>query len=76
MGVRSLGELATEAMSDDPSTALRAIRQMHVELSRLEAVAVRRARTAGSPWAAIAEHLGVTRQAVHRKHGGSRFSRD
>ncbi|MBM9466420.1 helix-turn-helix domain-containing protein [Nakamurella sp. YIM 132084] len=63
-------------MSDDPVTALRAIRLIHVELSRLEAVAVRRARTAGLPWAGIADALGVTRQAVHRKHGGSRFSRD
>lgn len=42
-------------------------------MERLEAVQVRRARTRGLTWEQIAEALGVTRQAVHRKHGGRRL---
>ncbi|MFC0673346.1 hypothetical protein [Brachybacterium hainanense] len=45
------------------------------ELEQEQTVLVRRARTAGAPWAAIAAALGVSRQAVHKKYGGSRFSR-
>ena len=39
------------------------------EVERQEAVLVRRARNRGASWAAIATVLGVTRQAVHKKHG-------
>jgi DNA-binding XRE family transcriptional regulator len=33
---------------------------------------VRRARNRGLTWAAIAGALGVSKQAVHQKHGGGR----
>ncbi|MFC6259019.1 helix-turn-helix domain-containing protein, partial [Kocuria oceani] len=33
-------------------------------------------RARGASWAQIAAALGVSRQAVHRKYGGSRFERD
>lgn len=39
------------------------------ELEREESALVRRARMEGCAWAAIATAIGVTRQAVHKKHG-------
>lgn len=56
--------LLAQADGADPVAALR------VELERREAVLVRRARVRGASWAAIASVLGVSRQALHRKHGG------
>lgn len=70
-----LQELIHATVSDDPLVALRAIPALQQEISGVEAIAVRRARIAGLSWAQIAEALGVSRQAVHHKHGGSRFSR-
>lgn len=39
------------------------------EIEREESELVRRARMEGFPWQAIADALGVSRQAVHKKHG-------
>lgn len=61
--------LAGDAGSDDPITALGAIKRMRGELDRLESVAVRRARNTNASWQLIAIALGVTRQAVHKKYG-------
>lgn len=36
----------------------------------MEAVQVRRARVAGLAWSMIADAIGVTKQAVHKKYGG------
>ncbi|MFC5272884.1 helix-turn-helix domain-containing protein [Brachybacterium sacelli] len=49
--------------------------ELHGEVNRAEAVVVRRARMSGASWAQIARVLGVSRQAVHKKYGGTRFSR-
>lgn len=64
-----LRTLAGEADSDDPYAALRAIVRMRTELDRKETIAVRRARNAGYSWHTIALALGVSKQAVHKKHG-------
>ncbi|MGV3714101.1 hypothetical protein [Pseudolysinimonas sp.] len=64
-----LRTLAGEADSDDPYAALRAIVRLRTELDRAEAIAVRRARNAGYSWHTIALSLGVSKQAVHKKHG-------
>ncbi|MHA7132877.1 helix-turn-helix domain-containing protein [Oerskovia turbata] len=68
--------LIHNAEDDDPLRALAALRDLRHEADRREALVVRRARSRGISWAAIATILGVSRQAVHKKYGGSRFGRD
>ena len=52
----------------EPAQALRAIAALRGCLDALEAEHVDAALEAGSSWRVIAEALGVTRQAAHRKH--------
>jgi DNA-directed RNA polymerase specialized sigma24 family protein len=60
----------TQAAADaDPRTGLRAVRALRRLVEHLEETQVRRARTQGWSWQEIAEVLGVSRQAVHKKHG-------
>ncbi|MGW0523269.1 hypothetical protein [Crossiella sp. NPDC003009] len=54
---------------DDPIEGLAAAAELRRELERLEAVLVRRARVAGRTWTEVAAALGVSKQAVHKKHG-------
>jgi hypothetical protein len=54
---------------DDPLLALHATTALRREIERLEAVQVRRARVAGLAWAQIADAIGVSKQAVHKKYG-------
>lgn len=56
------------ATSDDPGTGLRAVRSLRVLAERLETLQVARARELGWSWQEIADALGVTRQAAHKKH--------
>lgn len=63
-------ELLTQVDGAEPLAALRAVAATRSELERREAVLVRRARVRGASWSAIAVVLGVSRQAVHKKHGG------
>ena len=65
-------QVATAASSKDPSVGLRAVRSLRVLVERLEALQVRNARDSGWTWEQIAQVLGVTRQAVHKKHAGGR----
>jgi len=62
-------QLATAAGDQDPRVGLRAVAALRKLLERLEAVQVRNARVNGWSWQEIANELGVTRQAVHKKHG-------
>lgn len=71
----TLSALASRADDDDPLGALAALAALRGEVDRREALVVRRARVRGISWAAIATILGVSRQAVHHKYGGSRFGR-
>ncbi|MCP3803730.1 hypothetical protein NLX83_31105 [Allokutzneria sp. A3M-2-11 16] len=75
MEVDRLATLVGQAGDDDPLKALHAAAEIRHEAERIEAVQVRRARTRGVPWALIAEALGVSKQAVHKKYGGSRFTK-
>jgi DNA-directed RNA polymerase specialized sigma24 family protein len=62
-------ELASAAGDRDPRVGLRAVAALRTLLERLESVQVRSARVAGWSWQEIAAELGVSRQAVHKKHG-------
>ena len=62
-------QLARATGDDDPRTALAAARELRRTADRTEAAVVRRARNQGLAWAEIAEQLGVSRQAVHKKYG-------
>ncbi|WP_424211824.1 helix-turn-helix domain-containing protein [Streptomyces sp. BI20] len=62
-------DLAERAGDHDPRVGLRAVAALRRLLERLEAVQVRSARAQGWSWQDIATELGVTRQAVHKKHG-------
>ena len=65
-------DVATAAAADDPATGLRAIRALRELADRLEALQVANARSRGWSWQQIAEALGVTRQAAHKKHARGR----
>ncbi len=65
-------QVATAAGSTDPSVGLRAVRSLRVLVERLETLQVQKARDLGWTWEQIAQVLGVTRQAVHKKHAGGR----
>jgi DNA-directed RNA polymerase specialized sigma24 family protein len=62
-------DLPAAAADADPRTGLRAVRALRRLLEQLEESQVRRAREQGWSWAEIADVLGVSRQAVHKKHG-------
>jgi len=52
----------------DPADALAAVAALRRLADRLEDSAVESAMRAGWGWPQVAEALGVTRQAVHKKH--------
>ncbi len=64
--------LASELSSKDPAVGLRAIASLRVLLQSLEQLQVDNARAQGWSWQQIAAALGVSRQAVHEKHGRGR----
>ncbi len=57
------------AADGDPLPELRRLQTLRAELARAEAEQVRRARALGFSWVAIADALGVSRQAAHKKYG-------
>jgi DNA-directed RNA polymerase specialized sigma24 family protein len=57
------------AAGDDPAAGMRAVRALRDLADRLEVLQVERARGLGWSWQEIADALGVTRQAVHKKYG-------
>jgi biotin operon repressor len=52
----------------DPADALAAVVALRRLADQLEDAAVEQAMRAGWSWPQVAEALGVTRQAVHKKH--------
>jgi predicted transcriptional regulator len=65
-------QVATAASSQDPTVGLTAVRSLRVLVERLEALQVQNARDLGWTWEGIAQLLGVTRQAVHKKYASGR----
>ncbi len=70
MDAQRLTELAASTADDEPLVGLAAVAQLRAEMERIEAVLVRRARNNGATWPQIAAVMGVSKQAVHKKHGG------
>lgn len=60
--------LVDSAADEDPAVGLRAVRSLRELADRLETLQVARARELGWSWQDVAEALGVSRQAVHKKH--------
>ena len=65
-------QLADATASKDPAVGLAAVASLRALLESLEALQVDNARAHGWSWQQIAEALGVSKQAVHKKHGGGR----
>jgi DNA-directed RNA polymerase specialized sigma24 family protein len=65
-------QVASAASSRDPAVGLTAVRALRTLVERLEALQVDNARDQGWTWEQIAQLLGVTRQAVHKKYARGR----
>ena len=65
-------DLAVRVGSKDPYEGLRAVAALRTLLERVERIQVQSARDRGLSWQEIAEQLGVSKQAVHQKHGRRR----
>jgi hypothetical protein len=65
-------DVTTAATADDPATGLRAVRALRELAERLEVLQVANARDRGWSWQQIADALGVSRQAAHKKHAHGR----
>jgi hypothetical protein len=65
-------ELADATTSKDPAVGLAAVASLRTLLESLESLQVSNARDQGWSWQQIAGALGVSKQAVHKKHGGGR----
>jgi len=59
---------ATAADTSDPRAGLRAVASLRVLADSLELRQVEAALRAGMTWQAVADALGVSRQAVHKKY--------
>ena len=64
---------ASQASSADPKVGLRAVAALRRLVEQLETLQVDSARRRGWSWQEIAQELKVSKQAVHKKHAGSRF---
>jgi hypothetical protein len=64
-----MATLTAATGSRDPEVGLRAVAALRGLLEVLEALQVDNARANGWSWQDIASRLGVTKQAVHQKHG-------
>ena len=62
-------ELADATASRNPDVGLAAVASLRTLLESLEDLQVGNARNQGWSWQQIADALGVSRQAVHKKHG-------
>jgi hypothetical protein len=60
--------LAGDASAVDPQVGLAAVAALRRLLEQLEALQVDNARDKGWRWSDIADAMGTSKQAVHRKH--------
>lgn len=73
--VTSTEGLIDSGTSHDPAVGLRAVAALRRLTEQLEDLQVASARQQGWSWSAIAGAIGVSKQAVHRKHA-ARLSSD
>jgi hypothetical protein len=69
LDIRESRQLMDAATSDDPELGLAAVVALRQLVEVLEELQVDHARSQGWSWRDIALRLGVTKQAVHYKHG-------
>ncbi len=69
-GMSKTSVLAEAASSRDPAVGLRAVASLRLLIEQLETLQVDNAREQGWSWQQIATALGVSKQAVHKKHAG------
>lgn len=67
-----MSEVVKVPSPDDPAEALAAVVSLRRLAEQLERAAVARAIEQGWTWAQVAEALGVTRQAAHKRHARGR----
>jgi hypothetical protein len=65
--------LTAASSSRDPEVGLRAVAALRGLVEVLEALQVDNARSKGWTWLDIANKLGVSKQAVHKKYAGGRL---
>jgi hypothetical protein len=68
-GMSEMAELAEQVGSEDPEVGLAGVRALRDLVERLEDLHVQAARSQGWSWSEIGGALGVSKQAVHKKHG-------
>lgn len=68
-------DLAGSGASEDPAVGLRAVAALRRLVEQLEDLQVHNARATGWSWSEIAAVIGVSKQAVHKKHAGRVASR-
>jgi len=68
-------DLADATASREPEVGLAAVAALRALLESLESLQVGNARERGWSWQQIAQALGVSKQAVHKKHGSGRRRR-
>lgn len=61
-------DLVGDGTNPDPAVGLRAVAALRRLTEQLEDLQVGNARSRGWSWAQIATVLGVSKQAVHKKH--------
>ena len=67
-------DIAGQASSNDPAVGLRAVASLRLLVEQLESLQVDNARLHSWSWQDIGDALGVSRQAVHKKHGARRIA--
>jgi DNA-directed RNA polymerase specialized sigma24 family protein len=67
-----MSEVVNIPSPEDPAEALAAVVSLRRLAEQLERAAVARAIADGWTWAQVAEALGVTRQAAHKRHARGR----
>ncbi len=66
--MKEIDQVIATAESPDPADGLRAASLLRRLAEEIEAQHVAAARVAGWSWQEIGDALGVSRQAVHKKH--------